>query len=319
MPGSAEIRFDVASALIQGSREVQEDALASDFQVGSDFGFVVLSDGMGGHEAGDVASNIVVTEVFSELKLQSVDSKKAFANITSILTNAAQSANQCLREHSRSNPATSGMGATLVAPVLMRNKLFWISIGDSPLYLFRDNDLRQLNEDHSLAPQIDFMVRSGLLSESVGRNHPDRNCLTSALLGEDIPQIDCPEEPFKLKPGDLVIAASDGLQFLSNNRIQRILTAMPKASSSEIAEKLLAEILKLDDPHQDNVSFTVVRVTDQAAAHACQTAERAEINGTAPAFTPNGAGGKIAQKPTRSAGAFSFFGRLRFLPSSLMR
>ena len=89
---SAEFEFDVASALIQGKRDVQEDALASDFRVGSDFGFVVLSDGMGGHEAGDVASNIVVTEVFSELKLQSTDTSKAIANIADILNNAAISA-----------------------------------------------------------------------------------------------------------------------------------------------------------------------------------------------------------------------------------
>ncbi len=67
MPAQAEIGYDVASAMVRGKREVQEDALAADFQVGSEFGFVVLSDGMGGHAAGDVASNIVVTEVFSEL------------------------------------------------------------------------------------------------------------------------------------------------------------------------------------------------------------------------------------------------------------
>lgn len=317
MPGSGKMGFDVASALIRGKREVQEDALASDFQVGSDFGFVVLSDGMGGHEAGDIASNIVVTEVFSELKLQSVDTKKAFANITSILSNAAHSANQCLKEHSLQNPATSGMGATLVAPVLMKNKLFWISIGDSPLFLFRNNELSQLNEDHSLAPQIDFMVKSGLLSESVGRDHPDRNCLTSALLGEDIPQIDCPEEPFKLCPGDLVIAASDGLQFLSDSHIQRVLVAHPEASSSEIAELLLAEITKLDDPYQDNVSFTVVKVNDLSVAQPCEST--AKPRRATRVAVPAAIAASQRPEPRSAGGALAFFGRLRFLSSSLMR
>lgn len=319
MRASGEIRFDVASALIKGKREVQEDALASDFQVGSDFGFVVLSDGMGGHEAGDVASNIVVTEVFSELKLQSVDSKKIFADITNILSNAARSANQCLREHSLANPATTGMGATLIAPVLMKNKMFWISIGDSPLFVFRDNELTQLNEDHSLAPQIDFMVRSGLLSESVGRNHPDRNCLTSALLGEDIPQIDCPDEPFRLRPGDIVIAASDGLQFLSDSRIQQVLSAKSKAGSSEIAELLVAEIEKLDDPHQDNVCFTVVKVNDLAVAQPCQSSATDQSVAAPQAAVPEAVAARTKPAPRAENGALAFFGRLRFLSSSLMR
>ena len=319
MHGPVEIRFDVASALIRGKRELQEDALASDFPVGSDFGFVVLSDGMGGHEAGDVASNIVVTEVFSELKLQSVDTQKAFANITSILANAARSANLCLREHTQANPATAGMGATLIAPVLMKNKLFWISIGDSPLYLFRDKELSRLNQDHSLAPQIDFMVKSGLLSESVGRDHPDRSCLTSALLGEDIPHIDCPEEPFKLRPGDIVIAASDGLQFLSDSLIQQTLADEPEADSLQITRSLLGEITKLDDPHQDNVSFAVVKVIDQSVGQPIRKSANA---------VPGVVGGperlskcKVGHKsgPRVAAGALSFFGRLRFLPSGLMR
>ena len=319
MPGSGEIRYDVASALILGKREVQEDALASDFQVGSDFGFVVLSDGMGGHEAGDVASNIVVTEVFSELKLQSVDTKKAFANITSILSSAAHCANQCLKEHSSRNPATSGMGATLIAPVLMKNKLFWISIGDSPLFLFRGNELRQLNEDHSLAPQIDFMVKSGLLSESVGRDHPDRNCLTSALLGEDIPLIDCPEEPFKLVPGDVIIAASDGLQFLSDTDIQQVLIESPEASSSEIAELLLAGIAKLDDPYQDNVSFAVVRVHDATGIQRCQNHTKAKTIDRVDVLPSPAIAAKHLPKPRMANGAIAFFSRLRFLSSSLMR
>ena len=67
MRQSPETRFDVASVLSVGQRDHQEDALASDFPIGADWGFVVLRDGMGGHAAGDVASKIVVTEVFSEL------------------------------------------------------------------------------------------------------------------------------------------------------------------------------------------------------------------------------------------------------------
>jgi len=75
MPGSADLQYDVASAISLGKRDVQEDAIICDFPLGSELGFAVLADGMGGHAAGDIASKIVVTEVFSELKLQSGDPK----------------------------------------------------------------------------------------------------------------------------------------------------------------------------------------------------------------------------------------------------
>ena len=71
MRQDSETRFDVTTALSVGARDHQEDAVVADFPMGSDMGFVVLSDGMGGHAAGDMASKIVMTEVFCELKFQS--------------------------------------------------------------------------------------------------------------------------------------------------------------------------------------------------------------------------------------------------------
>ena len=254
------IRYDVASVLNRGCRDYQEDAIATDFPIGADFGYAVLSDGMGGHAAGDVASKIVVTEVFSELKFQSSDVDGLETNVCDVLKSAAVSANECMAAHAANNPQTAGMGATLVAPVFIRDTLFWISIGDSPLYLLRGGRLRQLNEDHSLGPHIDYMVRSGMMPEEIGRNHPDRNALTSVLIGETIERIDCPDRPFQLKDGDILIVASDGLQFLSNGQITQIVMNAVEQGSATIAERLLEELRELDDPEQDNVCFSVVKV-----------------------------------------------------------
>lgn len=261
MPKSPDIRFDVASVLNRGCRDYQEDAIATDFPLGAEFGYAVLSDGMGGHAAGDVASKIVVTEVFSELKFQSSNIEKFTKNVCKVLKSAAISANECMAAHAATNPDTAGMGATLVAPVIVRDQLFWISIGDSPLYLLRDGKLRQLNEDHSLGPHIDYMVRSGMMSEDVGRNHPDRNALTSVLIGEAIERIDCPEQGFRLKNDDILVVASDGLQFLTDGQISEVLARHSEDASSVIAETLLEELRELDDPEQDNVCFSVIRVS----------------------------------------------------------
>ncbi|MGB7261161.1 MAG: protein phosphatase 2C domain-containing protein, partial [Albidovulum sp.] len=202
---SPEPRFDVASAICQGGRDYQEDAIITDFPAGADAGVVVLADGMGGHAAGDVASKIVVTEVFSDLKFESANFSEFESNIPNYLTSATSNANECVREHVMENPRTNGMGATLVAAVMVENRMYWMSIGDSPLYHLRNGKLRQLNEDHSMAPQIDYMVKSGLLDEESARNHPDRNCLTSVILGGRVAKSDCPVEPFKLAVGDIVV------------------------------------------------------------------------------------------------------------------
>ncbi len=260
MHKSPDISYDVASVLNRGCRDYQEDAIATDFPMGADFGYAVLSDGMGGHAAGDVASKIVVTEVFSELKFQTSNVDGLVENMGDVLRCAAISANECMAAHASNNPQTAGMGATLVAPVFIQNSLYWISIGDSPLYLMRGGRLRQLNEDHSLGPHIDYMVRSGMMPEEIGRNHPDRNALTSVLIGEPIERIDCPERPFMLKDGDILVVASDGLQFLSNSQITQIVGDNADKGSAEIARLLLEELQELNDPEQDNVCFSVIKV-----------------------------------------------------------
>ncbi len=259
---SHEPRYDVASGISQGARDYQEDAITADFPVGAEAGFVVLADGMGGHAAGDVASKIVLTEVYSELKFHYADVEAFERRAPEILRNVAEFANQTLREHSESHPDTEGMGAPLVVPALVENRLWWISIGDSPLFLFRGGQLRQLNEDHSMGPQIDFMVQAGLIDAQIAASHPDRNCLMSVLMGSAIAKVDCPSQPVELKAGDIVICASDGLQFLSNAQIEKVLTRYRKSRSTEIAERLLEEIHRLDDPDQDNISFTVIKVND---------------------------------------------------------
>ena len=255
-PTLADVAFDIATAQSLGQRECQEDAIVCQFAQGNDFGFVVLADGMGGHAAGDIASKIVVTEVFSELMFQSSTLAGDPGMIGTVLRDAAQSANACLAGYVATHPATKGMGATLVAPVISGRSLWWISIGDSPLFLFRNGTLHQLNEDHSLAPQIDFLAAQGQIDIETARTHPDRNVLTSVLFGERVARIDCPAHPADMLDGDIIIVASDGLQFLDEAKIISCL----HGDSATIARSLLAGLTDLADQDQDNVTFCVIRV-----------------------------------------------------------
>jgi serine/threonine protein phosphatase PrpC len=99
----------------------------------------------------------------------------------------------------------------------------------------------------------------------MGRNHPQRNCLTSALTGEAIAAIDCPDQPFTLEDGDLVLAASDGLQFLADDRIAALLGRVTGGHSASIANALIAGVTALGDPEQDNISVVVLKASDAAA------------------------------------------------------
>ncbi|MEP4196872.1 MAG: protein phosphatase 2C domain-containing protein [Aliishimia sp.] len=257
---SPEPRFDVASAICQGGRDYQEDAIVTDFPFGTDTGIVVLADGMGGHAAGDVASKMVVTEVFSELKFQSALFTQNEKDIPSFMARAASGANSAVRDHVQEHPEVRGMGATLVSIVMVENRLFWMSIGDSPMYHLRSGKMQQLNEDHSMAPQIEFMAAQGLIDPEAAKNHPDRNCLTSVILGERVAKSDCPGTPFELQVGDIVVVSSDGLQYLEDAKIQKILHRYRRRKSAEIAGYLLEAIEKLADPDQDNVSFAVIKL-----------------------------------------------------------
>lgn len=255
-----EPRFDVASAISQGRREYQEDALVTDFPVGEDYGMVVLADGMGGHAAGDVASKIVVTEVYGALKRESGIFKKSADKIPDRMSVAAAKANAVVRDHVKANPSTHGMGATLVSLIMVGDQMYWNSIGDSPLYLLRRGAMSQLNEDHSMAPQIDFMVEAGLMDVETARNHPDRNCLTSVIFGDKVAKVDCPNEAFTLQAGDVVVVSSDGLQYMEERKIERLLQKYRRRPASEIASILLSSVEGIQDPDQDNISFSVVKV-----------------------------------------------------------
>ncbi len=268
MQPTTDLVYDTSTAIELGRRERQEDAVASDFSSGQAFGFAVLADGMGGHAAGEVASKIIVTEVFSELKLLSGDPQNLEPRIEEVLRGAANNANECVGLYARQHPTADGMGATLLAPVLVENRLYWISVGDSPLYLFRNGHLLRLNENHALCSQIEYLVSSGIMKREEALSYPDQGCLTSVLIGGDIAQIDCRTTPVTIMEGDILIAASDGLQFLTEKQIEGVLRFKQKAAAEAICAALTKEIRKLDDPCQDNLSLCVIKAMRRNAAAA---------------------------------------------------
>jgi serine/threonine protein phosphatase PrpC len=284
---SAALRYDAASAQSLGDRDRQEDALAVSLPEGAEFGFAIVSDGMGGHAAGDLASRIIVAEVFAELILRSRSPVEAAEDLSDLLADAVDTANASLRAQIEACPEQNGMGGTVVATALAGGGLQWASVGDSVLYLLRDGGIERLNDDHSMAPEIDMMVERGVIDAETARTHPQRNCLTSALTGQAIPEVDCPAGRVALRAGDVVLIASDGLATLDEARIAGIVAGNDGRESRDIAAALIEAVAERAVPEQDNTSVVVIRVEAPAATAFSATAPEAPgIPAPAEAPTP---------------------------------
>lgn len=159
----------------------------------------IVADGMGGHKAGDYASDLAVKTVTWEVGNSTETSP------VKILNHAISRANQVLRERASENFALHGMGTTLVVATCIDRLLQVANVGDSRLYVIGD-EITQITKDHSL---VEEMVRMGGIGREEARNHPDKNIITRAVGARDDVEVDFFE--LELETGDMVLLCSDGL------------------------------------------------------------------------------------------------------------
>ncbi|SMX50141.1 PP2C family protein-serine/threonine phosphatase [Maliponia aquimaris] len=256
-----ELVAEAATAQHIGDRQRQEDALIAHVPGGEGPGIAVLSDGMGGHDDGDLASRILVSEMFGELFLSAARQPLTQRGGDALFRAALDSANTRLHQHIGAGCISDDTGGTLVSVVLDEGRLRWLSVGDSLLYLCRGGSVKQLNQLHSMAAQLDLMVAQGAMDQSAARSHPHRHCLTSAVTGRQIPRIDCPDQALALRAEDTVLLASDGLNVLRSAEIAKLVARHAGHGSAAIARALVAAVGAKAAPDQDNVSVVVIRVS----------------------------------------------------------
>lgn len=251
--------YQSASHASRGARRYQEDAALTWPAVptaagsgASDTLVAVLADGMGGHAGGALASRTVCEAFVAALK-------EAVGTSSERLTNALDAANSAIAEQVAGNPGLRGMGSTLIGTIFGPDGLEWVSVGDSPLYLYRNGEIALLNEDHSLAPALDQMAAEGRLTADEARNDPRRHLLRSAVVGEDLELVDLSRRPLALHAGDCVILASDGIHTLQTDEVARVVGAYLDDGCEAVAEALVRTVEQVRDPHQDNVTVLVVK------------------------------------------------------------
>jgi PPM family protein phosphatase len=187
----------------------------------------VVADGMGGAQAGEVASKIAV-EVFQGGLPEGGSPEERLAG-------CAQAANQRIYEVSRTDDERAGMGTTLTAVYVDDNDLAVAHVGDSRAYLFRDGELGRLTQDHTL---VEELLKRGKLTEEQAAEHPQRSIITRAL-GID-PQVEVDTWTYAARAGDVVLMCSDGLtSMISEKQIAEVLSQEPDLDRA--AERLIAE------------------------------------------------------------------------------
>ncbi len=203
----------------------------------------VIADGMGGHQAGEVASAIAVETVLAvEMDADPVVS----------LRRAVLSANSAILEEMAKNESFSGMGTTVAILLLKTDQAFVSHLGDSRIYQLTEGNLVQLTDDHSFVAEL---IKNGSITEEEAKIHPQRNVLTRALGTEG--HLEFEVNSFTTHSGDKFLICSDGLTGIVDEKIIKEILMSEKAPQI-IADQLVEQANK--DGGTDNISVIVIEV-----------------------------------------------------------
>lgn len=244
---------------IIGRRECQEDSYAIEEVEAistheSEFMQVfVVADGMGGHSSGEIASRIAVDTFMQSVKCS--ESNEPWSSQS--LINALIAADTAIAEAMDQDGSLAGMGTTLLGVTRRADTLEWVSVGDSPLLLFRDFKLEQLNDDHSMLPVLVESLEAKGQSRTLAKSDPRRHRLRSALIGSVPKLVDT--GTLELRSKDIVLMASDGLETLDTFELNRTLTENYEKDPEAIATTIIDKIQEREAFKQDNATLIVYR------------------------------------------------------------
>lgn len=220
----------------------QDFVYASEQPVGNLPNLLIVADGMGGHNAGDLASRYTVESMVEYI--EKAEEKRPIP----LLSMAIHHANDLVMEKSRTDKSLEGMGTTVVAATIQDEYLYVANVGDSRLYLI-DQEIEQITRDHSL---VEEMIRMGELQRQDARSHPDRNVITRAIGVHSPVKIDFFD--MKLEKGDRILLCSDGLtNMIDDDEILRVVKKC--GSPKEAAQRLVTEANKSGG--RDNISVVL--------------------------------------------------------------
>jgi protein phosphatase len=239
-------------------REHNEDTIASDVDVG----LLVLADGMGGYNAGEVASGIAVKTITNLVReglaredLASVDRSTGLTRPSIVLRDAITRANKIIYQTARSQAECEGMGTTVVAALFYDNRISIAHVGDSRLYRQRGSEISQVTMDHSLLQEL---VDRGFYSPEEAQRAANKNYVTRALGVE--PQVEVEVQEHPVDKGDVFILCSDGLSDMVEDEDIRLTISTFGANLDTVAKQLIQ--LANENGGRDNVSVVLAQAVE---------------------------------------------------------
>jgi len=230
-------------------REANED----EFLVDETLGLYAVADGMGGHAAGEVASQLAIETLAEALRDSEWSRELDCEQARDRLADAVQLANEKICQTVSARNEWRGMGTTVVAMLICGERVVIGHVGDSRAYLLRGEDFRRLTGDHSWVAE---QVRMGLLTDDDAHRHPMRNIVTRALGNRPEVVAEFTSEP--CRPGDVFLLCSDGLNtMLTDNEIRQLLS--DHAGDPETACRRLVEAANARGG-EDNTTVIVLRI-----------------------------------------------------------
>ena len=239
-------------------REHNEDTIATD----PDVGLLVLADGMGGYNAGEVASGIAVKTITNLVReglaredLASIDRSTGLSRPSIVLRDAITRANKIIYQTARSQAECEGMGTTVVAALFYDNRVSIAHVGDSRLYRQRGSQIAQVTMDHSLLQEL---VDRGFYSPEEAQRAANKNYVTRALGVE--PQVEVEVQEHPVDKGDIFIICSDGLSDMVEDEDIRLTISTFGANLDTVAKQLIQ--LANENGGRDNVSVVLAQANE---------------------------------------------------------
>ncbi len=195
-------------------RKLNEDYY--DNYIDSNITLLVVADGMGGHNAGEIASELAVKSFIYYFK----ENFESCTDITSFLTECVNYSNGIIFEESHNNEELSNMGTTIVSALIFEDYLYILNVGDSRAYMKNSFGFKQVSRDHSL---VNDLLLSGTITEEEAKNYGRKNVITKSLGAEDNVEPDITS--LEINKGDIVLLCTDGLNSLvTDNEIEEIIS-----------------------------------------------------------------------------------------------
>ncbi|MFC7442388.1 Stp1/IreP family PP2C-type Ser/Thr phosphatase [Laceyella putida] len=216
----------------------------------------IVADGMGGHQAGDVASREAVDTIQKVLRVEDLD--VSTDEKSDLLLHAVGKANERVYTLATENSHMQGMGTTTIAAIVDEHEVVLAHVGDSRAYVLHNGGLYQLTEDHSY---VNLLRKHGQITEEEARNHPQRNMIVRAVGTSEDVEVDLINTPWS--DGDLLLLCSDGLTTMVSEREIGIVMSSTSMNIEEKADKLIQ--LALEAGGNDNISLILLQHTGRSA------------------------------------------------------